>query len=105
MSVNNPTYTSTGIYEEIDIKIESDMTVNNPRYVSSRSQVPSQSKGTYTVPSHSEENNVVPSQSEAPSQSEEANAAKDKESYHEYEDIINDVRIKMARNPSYSVPK
>ena len=100
-SVTNPTYSSTAVYEEIDIKMEpnpsyagagASKSKDNPRYI------PSPSEDANVVPSPSEEANVVPSPSE------ETNAAKDNESYHEYEDIVSDLRIKMTRNPSYSIP-
>ena len=84
---------------------------DTPRYVPSQREtnvVPSPSEEANVVPSPSEEANVVPTQSEevnvVPSPSEETNAAKDNESYHEYEDIVSDLHIKMTRNPSYSIP-
>lgn len=87
-SVTNPTYSSTA-YEEIDIKMEP-----NPSYTGTA--VPTKSKDTPRyVPSQTEEANVV---------STEYEETKDTESYHEYDDIISDVHIKMTRNPSYSVP-
>ena len=91
-SVTNPTYSSTGIYEEIDIKMEP-----NPSYTGKAT--PGKSKNTPRyVPSQTEEANV------APAQYEEANGANDNESHHEYDDIISDLHIKITRNPSYSVP-
>ena len=90
-SVTNPTYSSTTVCEEIDIKMEP-----NPSYAGAGASKPKDNPR--YIPSPSEEANVVPSPSE------ETNAAKDNESYHEYEDIVSDLRIKMTRNPSYSIP-
>ena len=91
-SVTNPTYSSTGIYEEIDIKMEP-----NPSYTGTVASAKSKDTARY-VTSQTEEANVVPTESE------ETNSAQDNESYHEYDDIVSDLHVKITRNPSYSIP-
>ena len=82
-SVTNPTYSNTygPMYEEIKVE-------PNPSY-------------------KSQESKAITAYAEIELKSEESDVAQQAvqdEAHHEYEDVVNDLHIKMTRNPSYSVP-